>query len=119
MKTLKTLITAIILTAGSVAAANAQVGFHVSVNAPGVHVRAGNYRPAYRRPVVYREVYQPVVYREYRRPVVYREVYHPVRYRKVHRPAYRRQVVYRNYHRPAYRQVVYRDRGNHRGHGRW
>ena len=104
MKTLRTLIIALILTTGFTYAANAQTRFHVSVNTPNVHVSAGNYQRGYYRPVAYqREYYRPVAYRSYyREPVVYRSYYR--------RPVYR-QVVYRNYYR--------HDRGFHRGHGRW
>jgi hypothetical protein len=105
MKTIKSIIAALILTVGTTVVANAQTAFHVSVNTPGLHVSAGNYHPVrrvvYEQPV-YAPVYHPVVYR----PVVYHRPY----YRPVYRP-----VVYRGYNR----HVVYNRPAYHRGHGRW
>ena len=103
MKTIKSLIIALILTTGFTYAASAQTRFHVSVNTPNVRVSAGNYQRGYYRPVAYqRGYYRPVAYRPYYgRPVVYRSYYR--------RPVYR-QVVYRDYYR--------HDNGRHNGHGK-
>lgn len=112
MKTIKSILAALVLTIGSLTIAKAQARVHVSVNTPGVHISAGNYRPVHR--VYYSE---PVVYhRYYSRPVVYHRYYsRPV----VYRSYYRRPVVYRGYSHA----VVYRhDNGRHLGqfkHGRY
>ena len=104
MKTIKSLLIALILTTGFTYAASAQTRFHVSVNTPNVHVSAGNYQRGYYRPVAYqREYYRPVAYRSYySRPVVYRSYY-------------RRPVIYREY----YRHDNGRHNGYGRGQGRW
>lgn len=102
MKTIKTILAALVMTIGSFTIANAQTRVHVSVNTPGVHISAGNYRPVHRvyyeRPVVYHRyysrpvVYRPVYHRYYGRPVAYRTTYHRTVYAG---PAYHR--VYRRY----------------------
>ncbi|MBE9667832.1 hypothetical protein [Mucilaginibacter boryungensis] len=109
MKTIKSIIAALILTVGSLSLAQAQTRFHVSINTPGVHVSAGNYHRAYYSPGYYEPVYQP-----YYQPVVYHRYYsRPV----VYRSYYSRPVVYREYYR--------HDNGRHlgwykgHGHGRW
>ncbi|QKJ32146.1 hypothetical protein HQ865_21060 [Mucilaginibacter mali] len=116
MKTIKTILAALVLTVGSLTIANAQTRFHVSVNTPGVHVSAGNYVPYHRvyysEPVVYSP---PVVYRE---PVVYHRYYsRPVVYHRY----YSRPVVYRSYDRYDRRDFYRHDNGRHLGqwkHGR-
>lgn len=97
MKTIKSLFIALILTVGSVAFANAQTRFHVSVNTPGVHVSAGNYHRGY----YHRGYYAPVYYHHYHHPVVYRSYYHrPVVYRTTYyRHVYTRPVYHRVYRR--------------------
>jgi len=106
MKTLKSIIAALIITVGTTVAANAQTAFHVSVRTPGLHVSAGNYRPVHR--VVYAPpVYAPVVYQ----PVVYHRPY----YRPYYRPVYRPVV----YHRGYDRRVVYNRPAYHGEYRRW
>lgn len=97
MKTLKALLIATILTVGSLSMANAQTRFHVSVNAPGVHVSAGNYHRGYYRPAYYAPA--PAYYAP--APVYYAP--RPVYYRHYYRPVYR-HAYYGGYHRGYYRR---------------
>jgi hypothetical protein len=99
MKTIKSIIAALILTVGTLTIANAQTRVHVGINTPGLHVSVGN------SPYYHRGYYAPVVYHPY-----YRPYYRPV----VYRSYYRRPVVYRSYYRHGYERPMY-----HRGYHRW
>lgn len=111
MKTVRSLIIALVLTVGSLAAANAQTRFHVSVNTPNVRLSAGNYGPYYHRgyaPVYHRDYYAPVYHRTYYRPV-YRRGYRPGYYRHHYRrPVVMNRGYYKhNYHRSGYYKTAY------------
>lgn len=103
MKTIRSLIIALILTAGSVYVAHAQTRFHVSVNTPGLHVSAGNTHHYYHRGY-YAPAYHHYYHRTYYAPVVYHHYYHRTYYQPVYRHTYYRHV----YTHPVYHHVYYR-----------